>query len=84
MQAFRNELTLLTQHEEITRGLDYFESYLGKCSTGETDLNLDDLKTLMDGFGEVLWVHLDEEVKELGAENMRKYWTIAEMKEMPM
>ena len=84
MQAFRQELTLLTQHKEIHRGLDQLEAYLGKCRTGETSLDFDSLKALMDGFGDVLWSHLDDEVKELGAENMRRYWTLAEMEVMPM
>ncbi|MCJ1232328.1 hypothetical protein MMC14_000279 [Varicellaria rhodocarpa] len=84
MPAFREELTLLTQHKEIHQGLDQFEAYLKRCNTGETDLKLDDLKGLMDGFKDVLWSHLDAEVKELEAENMRKYWTISEMKQMPM
>lgn len=84
MPAFRKELSLLTQHKEIDKGLNLFEAYLQKCSTGEIDLRLEELKVLMDGFGEVLWAHLDDEVKELSAENMEKYWTIDEMKRMPM
>jgi hypothetical protein len=31
----------------------------------------------------VLWEHLDEEVKTLGADNMRRYWSLDEMKRMP-
>ena len=84
MPAFRKELALLTQHKQIHKGLDQFEAYLEKCKTGETDLNLGELKNLMDLFGGVLWAHLDDEVKQLSAENMRKYWTEAEMRRMPM
>lgn len=29
----------------------------------------------MDDFGSVLWAHLTDEVVELGAENMSKYWS---------
>ena len=42
------------------------------------------MKKILDSFGAVLWQHLDDEVKELGAENMRKYWTLEEMRRMPM
>ena len=42
------------------------------------------MKEKMDSWGEVLWKHLDQEVETLGAENMRKYWTLDEMKRMPM
>ncbi|MCJ1369069.1 hypothetical protein MMC20_000277 [Loxospora ochrophaea] len=84
MPAFRKELELLTQHKQIHKGLDKFEAYLEKCRTGENELRLDELKELMDAFGDVLWAHLDDEVKALGAENMRNYWTVDEMRRMPM
>ncbi|KAL8673397.1 MAG: hypothetical protein Q9168_002187 [Polycauliona sp. 1 TL-2023] len=84
MPAFRKELELLTQHKLIHAGLDQFQAYLEGCAKGERDLSLTELKALMDGFGTVLWAHLNDEVQQLGAENMRKYWTPAEMKSMPM
>ena len=31
---------LLTQHEEINKGMDVFEDYLKKCKSGETELEL--------------------------------------------
>ena len=84
MPAFRKELELLTQHKQIHAGLDRFQAYLESCSNGERDLRLGELKDIMDTFGEVLWAHLSDEVEQLGADNMRKYWTIDEMKRMPM
>ena len=84
MPVFRKELELLTQHKQIHQGLDKFEAYLEKCRSGEQDLRMDELKALMDNFGDVLWQHLDDEVKQLGAENMSKYWTKEEMRRMPM
>ena len=84
MPAFKKELQLLTQHKQIHAGLDRFEEYLAQCKRGETDFRMEELKSLMDTFGDVLWTHLDDEVKELGAENMRKYWSVAEMQRMPM
>jgi hemerythrin-like domain-containing protein len=84
MPAFKQELQLLTQHKQIHAGLEKFEAYLEGCRAGEKELRLGELKTLMDTFGTVLWQHLEDEVKELGAENMRKYWTLEEMRRMPM
>ena len=84
MPAFRKELELLTQHKQIHKGLDKFEAYLEECKSGERELRLEEMKALMDTFGDVLWAHLDDEVKELGAENMRKYWTTQEIRSMPM
>ncbi|KAK6584392.1 hypothetical protein PZA11_002616 [Diplocarpon coronariae] len=80
----KNAAELLRQHEEIHRGMDAFEEYLKRCRSGETELQLSLLKEKMDSWGTVLWAHLDQEVKTLGAENMRRYWTVEEMKRMPM
>ncbi|KAL8812256.1 MAG: hypothetical protein Q9223_001191 [Gallowayella weberi] len=84
MPAFRKELELLTQHKQIHSGLDQFQAYLQDCASGDRELRMTELKDLMDSFGTVLWTHLSDEVEQLGAENMRKYWTPAEMKIMPM
>lgn len=84
MPAFRKELELLTQHKQIHNGLEKFEDYLTKCRSGEKDLRMGEIKEILDAFGDVLWAHLDDEVKQLQAENMRKYWTVAEMERMPM
>ncbi|KAH9882139.1 hypothetical protein J1614_001311 [Plenodomus biglobosus] len=84
MPAFKKELELLTQHKQIHAGLDKLEKYLEECSDGERELRMAELKEILDGFGKVLWQHLDDEVKQLGAENMRKYWTLEEMRRIPM
>jgi len=64
--------------------MDEFEKYLEEVRSGERELELSVLKTKMDSWGTVLWTHLDQEVKTLGAENMRRYWTLEEMRRMPM
>lgn len=84
MPAFRKELELLTQHKQIHAGMDKLTAYLDECSSGERELRLPELKAVLDTFGTVLWQHLDDEVKELGAENMRKYWTLDEMRKIPI
>ena len=84
MPAFRQEVELLTQHKQIHNGLDKFEDYLQKCRSGEKELRLEEMKQIMDSFGKVLWEHMDEEVVELGADKMRKHWTLDEMRRMPM
>ena len=84
MPAFQKSDELLKQHKLIHDGLDQFKACLDECSSGERELRLNELRKLMDGFGEVLWTHLNDEVKELGAENMRKFWSPEEMLRMPM
>jgi len=84
MPAFKKELELLDQHKQIHEGLEVFEDWLRDVRSGEKDARMDEMKTILDGFGTVLWQHLDDEVKQLGAENMRKYWTKQEMPTLPM
>jgi hypothetical protein len=84
MPAFRKELELLSQHKQIHKGLDKLEKYLEECTDGERELRMSEMKDILDTFGTVLWQHLDDEVKQLGAENMRKYWTAEEIRRMPM
>ena len=75
---------MVLQHREIHAGLDVMQGYLERCQSGETDFELTVLKAKMETWGEVLWAHLDAEVKTLGAENMRKFWSKQDMMQMPM
>ncbi|KAF7186454.1 hypothetical protein HII31_12156 [Pseudocercospora fuligena] len=84
MDVFKNKEHLLEQHKGIHKGLEGFEEYIADCRRGDRELRMGELKGLMDGFGNVLWSHLDDEVRTLGAENMRRYWTKEEMRRMPM
>lgn len=83
-QTGKNAAELLRQHAEMHEGMMNMGAYLEKCRSGETELELRRLKEIMDTFKDVLWTHLDQEVKTLGAENMRKYWSKEEMRRMPI
>ncbi|KAI0859141.1 hypothetical protein F4860DRAFT_484029 [Xylaria cubensis] len=80
----REAAELLRQHVEIHRGMDGLRAYLRSCLSGETELQMSALKAQLDTWGTVLWTHLDQEVKTLGAENMRRYWSLDEMRKMRM
>lgn len=84
MECFQDNQVMLTDHRGIHEGVDKLEAYLHDVKSGEKELDLRELKGVMDSFGSVLWSHLDAEVRNLGAENMRKYWTMEEMRRMPM
>lgn len=84
MDCFKPDQELLTQHKGIHEGLEKFEAYVKDCRSGERELRLDEMREIMDGFGKVLWQHLDDEVKALRAENMRLYWSKDEMAKLPM
>ncbi|KAK2590431.1 hypothetical protein QQS21_011878 [Conoideocrella luteorostrata] len=75
---------LVKQHKQIHDGLDEFEKYVRGCHRGEADFEMAVLKEKMDTWGDVLWEHLDEEVRMLGAERMRAVWSKEEIMRMPM
>jgi hypothetical protein len=80
----KEKAELLRQHQQIHAGMDVMADYLRACRNREVDLELPVLKEKMDSWGDVLMKHLDQEVKTLGAENMRKYWTPEEIRAIPM
>lgn len=84
MPAFKKELELLTQHKQIHIGLEKFETYIDDCKAGKRDMRMDELKEIMDSFGTVLWAHLQDEVDQLSADNMRKYWSLDEVRRLLM
>ena len=84
MPAFQKELELLAQHKQIHSGLDKIEAYIDDCKAGKRDMRMDELKEIMDSFGTVLWAHLQDEVNQLSVDNMRKYWSVEEVRRLPM
>ncbi|KAF2761736.1 hypothetical protein EJ05DRAFT_183439 [Pseudovirgaria hyperparasitica] len=75
---------IYAQHREIHTGLDTLHEYLKAWAREEKiEVDLVEIKRQMDGFGEVLWRHMDEEVQMLKAENMMLYWTKEEMEGLP-
>lgn len=80
----KEECELLRQHKLIHEGMDGMAEYLRRCKAGECELELGVLKEKVDSWGGVLLEHLDQEVRDLGAEKMRRVWTVQEMKSFPM
>ncbi|KAK3906504.1 hypothetical protein C8A05DRAFT_40698 [Staphylotrichum tortipilum] len=80
----KEECELLRQHRLIHEGVDEMADYLRRCKDRECELELGVLKEKLDSWGSVLLQHLDEEVRDLGAEKMRRYWTVQEVKAFPM
>jgi len=76
MEGFRPGHFAQEQHKEMHIGLDVMADYLQGCQAGSRDLVRSELRSIMDSFGGVLWNHLDEEVRELGADNMSKFWSV--------
>ncbi|UPK92454.1 hypothetical protein LCI18_003389 [Fusarium solani-melongenae] len=81
MPYFRdgNEGPLLEQHRVIHKGLSELNDYFVLCRSSRSEFDYKLTKSKMDSWGGVLKEHLDTEVRSLGAENMRKYWTVDEV-----
>ncbi|KAJ6259003.1 hypothetical protein Dda_5898 [Drechslerella dactyloides] len=75
---------MIAQHQQIHKGLDKFSEYVDSVRAGQRDFVASEMLEIMESFEKVLWQHLDEEVVQLGAENMRKYWTLDELQLLPM
>lgn len=75
---------LVRQHRLIHAGMDGLEDYLRRCRNRESELELSVMRSKMDSWGDVLLSHLDQEVRTLGAENMRRHWTPEEMRAIPI
>lgn len=82
MPAFANHDKLIAQHKVIHKGLAKLESYAQNCLQGRTDLRWNELKGILDVFGTTIWEHLDDEVRQLGAEET--HWSAHEMTRMPI
>ncbi|XWW94763.1 hypothetical protein V2A60_002711 [Cordyceps javanica] len=73
---------LVRQHAAIHAGLDGLRAYLEGVRRGDEALEAAALRARMESWRAVLWAHLDDEVRTLGAENMARYWTKQEMMSM--
>ncbi|KAB8760604.1 hypothetical protein FH972_026596 [Carpinus fangiana] len=71
------------QHRHLNEHALRIEKYLTECREGRRELLRDELTRELNSFGGVLFSHLDEEVRELGADRMRLYWTVEEYKRRP-
>ncbi|AFR95725.2 hypothetical protein C343_03830 [Cryptococcus neoformans C23] len=75
----------LVAHKKIHDGLDKYDHFLSSSIDDPSVYNGEKLREIMDSFREVLFTHLDEEVKDLHGERMRAAgWTLEEMKRIPM
>ncbi|ODN92787.1 hypothetical protein L198_05582 [Cryptococcus wingfieldii CBS 7118] len=75
----------LHSHKLIHDGLDRYDAFLAAAQANPKSYDGVKLREVLDSFKEVLFRHLDEEVKDLGAESMKAAgWTIEEVRRIPM
>ncbi|KAG8811521.1 hypothetical protein FRC17_002421 [Serendipita sp. 399] len=79
MPEFRANERHKKSHKLIHDGLDRIEAAVKGFEEDNSSYNPVEMRTALDSFREPLYTHLAEEVRDLGAENMRKYWTLSEI-----
>jgi len=84
MPAFSPDQKHKNAHKAIHAGLDNLERLVNKYTADPSCYSPQEMKKCLDSFRDVLVDHLAEEVRELGAENMKKYWTLDEVMRLPI
>ncbi|EAU91232.2 hypothetical protein CC1G_06867 [Coprinopsis cinerea okayama7 len=74
----------LKSHSHIHDGLDKLEALLKKWTESPSEYSPTELRECLDGFKEVLFRHLDQEVADLRGENLLKYFSVREIETFPM
>jgi len=74
----------IDSHKAIHKGIDELGALVQKYKTEPSTYSPIEMRACLDGFREVLFSHLDEEVNDLRGENMKKYWTLEELESIPM
>ncbi|TFK21981.1 hypothetical protein FA15DRAFT_672025 [Coprinopsis marcescibilis] len=69
----------LQSHQAIHEGLDKLESLADNWSKNPTEYSPAEMKACLDGFREVLFRHLNQEVSDLRGENLQKYFSVEEI-----
>ncbi|KZP34647.1 hypothetical protein FIBSPDRAFT_924091 [Athelia psychrophila] len=80
MPSFKGEH--IKSHKGIHKGLDALQILVTKYKGDLNSYDPAELRACLDSFREVLFRHLDEEVADLQGENLRKYFTLAEVERM--
>ncbi|KAF9062112.1 hypothetical protein BDP27DRAFT_1337037 [Rhodocollybia butyracea] len=74
----------LASHKGIHDGLQSLKSLIHKCKADPTSYSPTEMRACLDNFREVLFSHLDQEVQDLQGENLKKYFTLKEVEEIPV
>ncbi|CAG7854680.1 SubName: Full=Uncharacterized protein {ECO:0000313/EMBL:CCA66418.1} [Serendipita indica DSM 11827] len=82
MPEFRPNERHKNSHKLIHDGLDKIEEAVKRFKEDNSSYNPVEMREAFDSFREPLYRHLAEEVQDLSAENMRKYWSVAEVRRL--
>ncbi|KAJ7497347.1 hypothetical protein FB451DRAFT_1335566 [Mycena latifolia] len=74
----------IDSHKGIHKGIDELAALVVKFKTQPSSYSPSEMRACLDGFRDVLFSHLDEEVSDLQGENLKKYWKLEELESIPM
>ncbi|CAK5281531.1 unnamed protein product [Mycena citricolor] len=74
----------IDSHKGIHDGLEALGELVQKYKAEPSSYSPSELRACLDGFRDVMFNHLDEEVNDLRGDNMKKYWTLEELDLIPM
>ncbi|TBU45900.1 hypothetical protein BD309DRAFT_955141 [Dichomitus squalens] len=82
MEAFRDDEVHLKSHQAIHHGVEALQKLVRKWQDEPSTYDPKAMRDCLDSWREVLFNHLDQEVKDLSGENMKKYWTLEELEQL--
>ncbi|KAJ7218020.1 hemerythrin/HHE cation-binding motif-containing protein, partial [Mycena pura] len=74
----------IDSHKGIHKGLEDLVTLVSKFKKEPSTYSPDAMRKCLDGFRDVLFSHLDQEVSDLRGENLKKYWTLEELESIPL
>ncbi|KAI0733188.1 hypothetical protein C8Q72DRAFT_950055 [Fomitopsis betulina] len=84
MPEFRDDEKHLKSHHGIHDGLDRLSALISGWSKDAKTYSPVEMRSCLDSWRTILFEHLDEEVRDLSAENMQKHWKLEELDQIPM
>lgn len=84
MPSFADNEKHKSSHKVIHEGLDKLETLAASWKKEPTTFSPDTLRACLDEFRKPLFTHLDEEVRDLSSENLKKYYSLEEVDQLPM
>ncbi|CUA66668.1 hypothetical protein RSOLAG22IIIB_00109 [Rhizoctonia solani] len=84
MSSFASNERHKNSHKVIHAGLDKLRDLVTGWKEEPTTFSPATLRSCLDEFKTPLFKHLEEEVRDLSAENLKKYYTLEEIDRLPM
>ncbi|POY74406.1 hypothetical protein BMF94_2600 [Rhodotorula taiwanensis] len=72
------------EHDVIHKGMDELQALIAKYRSDPSSYSPDDFRRNLASWGPLLFYHLDAEVETLKPDILRRYWTLDEVRRLPM